>query len=235
MQVRLLAATLCLPTLVLTGCDSNESTGLGITENSTASVQFINASTTTLDVAANGAVATGNGALGFGTASACVTANAANSGLAVRETGTSTPLSGFTPAFQVGGSYTVIAYPGVGGTTLQFATVSNAYTPAAGQAGLRVFNAAGAGSNLDVYVTTPGAALGTPAANNVGSATGSSYFNVSAAGPQQIRVTNAGSQTVLLDVGNTTFTAGRNATLVISPALPGTLVLRAFVVPGCPS
>ena len=234
MQFRHLTAALLVPALVLAGCDTNESTGLVITDNNTASVQFINASAIPLDIATNGAVATGNGALGFASASTCITANVSSPGLTVRQTGTSTPLSGFTPTFQMGGNYSVIAYPGTGGA-LQFATVTNAYTPAAGQAGLRVFNAAGAASNLDVYVTSPCAPLGTPGANNVGSATGSSYFNVSATGQQQIRVTNAGSQTVLLDVGNVTFTAGRNSTLVIAPALAGSTAPRAFVVPGCPN
>jgi hypothetical protein len=230
MQVRTLAAALLVPVLALAACDSDDSTGIGGTSNN-ATVNFVNATSTSLDIATNSTVTPGNGALGYGNASSCVSANAASSGLAVRQTGTSTALPGFTPAFTAGGNYTVIAYPGTG-TAIQFTTVSNAFTPATGQGGLRVFNAAAAGSSYDVYVTAPNAALGTSNVNNLGAGSGSSYFNVSAGTAQQIRITNAGSQTVLLDVGSVSFLAGRNATLVIAPPAGGSTP-RAFLVNGC--
>ena len=233
MQFRSLAAALLAPAfaLSLAACDSDNSTGTGTGTNNNATINFVNATGTSLDIAANGTVSTGNGALSYGTSSTCMSVDATSSGLAVRQTGTSAALPGFTPAYQAGGNYTVIAYPGVG-TAIQFATVSNAFAPASGQGGLRVFNAATAGSNYDVYVTTPGAVLTTPAANNIGAGTGSSYFNVSTSAAQQIRITNAGAQTVLLDVGNQAFTSGRNATLVIAPPAGGTTP-RAFFVAGC--
>jgi hypothetical protein len=232
MQFRTLAAAALVPLLALAACDDNgDLTGTG-GSNKNATVRFINVTTTTFDIASNGSVTTGNGALGYGTSSACISADASNSGLAVRQTGTSTPLTGFTPSFTAGGNYTVLVYPGVGGTT-QFATVSNAYAPPAGQAGLRVFNAAGNGTNYDVYVTAPGAVLTTPNVNNVGFGSGSSYFNVSGTSAQQVRIMNAGSQAVLLDIGNQTFTAGTNATLVIAPPITGSTTPRAFLVQGC--
>ena len=230
MRFRTLAAALLVPTLALAACDDDgDITGIGTANNAT--VSFVNATSTSLDIAVNGAVSTGNGALGYGTTSTCMQVDATNSGLAVRQTGTSNALPGFTPAFQAGGNYTVIAYPGTGGAG-QFAIVSNAYTPATGQGGLRVFNAGAPGSNYDVYVTAPNAALGTPQANNIGVGTGSSYFSVNTGTAQQIRITNAGSQTVVLDVGSQSFTAGKNATLVIAPPAGGTAP-RAFVVSGC--
>jgi hypothetical protein len=232
MQVRSLAIGMAmLPMLALAACDSDSSVGTVGTSNN-ATVRFINATSTSLDIANAGTVATGNGALSFGTASTCMIVDATNSNLAVRQTGTSTALTGFTPSFQAGGNYTVIAYPGVGGVA-QFATVSNAFTPSAGQGGLRVFNAAGAGTNYDVYVTAPGAALGTSNVNNVGFGAGSSYFNVSGTTAQQVRITNAGSQAVVLDVGNQTFTSGANTTLVIAPSIAGSVTPRAFLVQGC--
>ena len=232
MRFRTLSAALLVSALALAACDSDNSTGLSGTSNN-ATVQFINASNTSLDIAANGTVATGNGALSYGTAGSCMSVDATNSGLAVRTTGTSTALTGFTPAFTAGGSYTVVAYPGTAGAT-QFATVSNAFTPASGQAGLRVVNVGAAGSNYDVYVAAPGAALGTSSANNVGVGTGSSYFNVSATSAQHIAVTNAGSQQVVLDFGNSnTFTAGKKSTLVITAPAPGSSSPRGFIIPGC--
>jgi hypothetical protein len=231
MQVRSLAALALVPMLALAACDSNNSLGTGGTSNN-ATVRFINATSTSLDIASGGTVATGNGALSFGTSSSCMSVDATNSGLTVRQTGTSTALTGFTPSFQAGGNYTVIAYTGTTGTG-QFAIVSNAFTPSAGQGGLRVFNAAGNGTNYDVYVTAPGAALGTSNVNNVGFGTGSSYFNVSGTAAQQVRVTNAGTQAVVLDVGNQSFTQGTNATLVIAPPLAGTVAPRACLVQGC--
>ena len=234
MQFRTLAAAALMPMLALAACDDNGNlTGIGGNDDD-ATVRFINATGTSLDIATNGTVTTGNGALSYGTSSPCITTDAANSGLTVRETGTSTALPGFTPSFAADGNYTVLIYPGTGGMT-QFATVSNAFTPTAGQAGLRVFNAAGNGTNYDVYVTAPAAALTTPNVNNVGFGSGSSYFNVGGASAQQVRITNAGSQTVLLDFGNQTFTAGTNATLVIAPPIPGSTTPRAFLVQGCPT
>ena len=232
MQVRtLVIAGAMIPALALAACDSDSSLGtVGASNNAT--VRFVNATTTSLDVASGATVATGNGALNYGTSSTCMSVDATNSNLAVRQTGTSTALTGFTPSFTAGGNYTVIAYAGAGGTT-QFATVSNAFTPTAGQGGLRVFNAAGAGTNYDVYVAAAGAALGTPNVNNIGFGTGSSYFNVNATAAQQVQVTTAGTQTVVLVAGGQSFMAGTNATLVLTPPLAGTTAPRAFLVQGC--
>src|SRR3954469_12769358 len=113
MQLRTLALTLLTSSVVLAACDDNDITG---TNANKATVQFINATAVSLDIAEGGTVATGNGALSYGTTSLCIATDATNSSLAVRQTGTSTALAGFTPAFQAGGNYSVIAYPGTGGT-----------------------------------------------------------------------------------------------------------------------
>jgi hypothetical protein len=229
MQLRTLALALVASSVTIAACGGDDVTG---TDANHATVQFINATAVSLDVAQGGTVATGNGALSYGTTSLCIVTDASNSDLAVRQTGTSTPLTGFTPAFQAGGNYSVIAYPGAPGV-IQFGTVSNAFTASAGQGGLRVFNAAGAGTSYDVYVSAPGASSATAGANNVGNGSGSSYFNVAAGTAQQVRITNAGTQTVVLDVGNRTFTPGQNVTLVITPPLAGSPEPRSFYVAGC--
>lgn len=229
MQLRTLALALVASSVTLAACGSDNVTGA---DANTATVQFINATQQSLDIAQGGVVATGNGALSYSTTSLCIVTDASNSNLAVRPTGTSTTLPGFTPAFQPGGNYSVIAYPGSPGV-IQFGTVSNAFTPSAGQGGLRVFNAAAAGTSYDVYVSAPGASSATAGANNVGYGSGSSYFNVVAGTAQQVRITNAGSQAIVLDVGNRTFTTGQNVTLVIAPPLTGSPAPRAFYVTGC--
>lgn len=230
MQLRTLALALAAASVALAACDDDDDI-TGLSANN-ATVQFINATALSLDIAQGGTVATGNGALSYGTTSTCITADATSSNLAVRQTGTSTALAGFTPTFLAGGNYSVIAYPGAGATTL-FATVSNAFTPTAGQGGLRVFNAAGAGTSYDIYIGAAGGTATTLVANNVGSGSGSSYFNVAAGSGQQVRITNAGSQAVVLDTGSRTFTSGQNVTLVIAPPTAGSTTPRAFFVVVC--
>jgi hypothetical protein len=229
MQLRTLALALVASSVAIAACGSDDVTGNNAND---ATVQFINATAVSLDVAQGGSVATGNGALSYGTTSLCIVTDATNSNLTVRTTGMSTALAGFTPAFQPGGNYSVIAYPGAPGV-IEFGTVSNAFTASAGQGGLRVFNAAGAGTSYDIYVSAPGASSATAGANNVGYGSGSSYFNVAAGTAQQVRITNAGTQSVVFDVGNRTFTPGQNVTLVLTPPLSGSPEPRAFYVTGC--
>jgi hypothetical protein len=235
MRFRTLTAALLIPMLALAACDSDD--GLlgtaGDINAGRATVQFINTTNTSLDIATDNTVNNGNAALSYGTASTCITTNATIPGIAVRITGTSTPLPGFVPTFEPGGNYTVIAYPGPLGVG-QFLTLSNAFTPLPGQAGLRVVNVGATGSSYDVYVTPPNAALGIISnANNVGVGTGSSYFNVSTAA-LQIRITNAGSRVVQLDLGSAIlFAPNTRSTLVITAPGVGLTVPRAFIMPGC--
>ena len=128
-------------------------------------------------------------------------------------------------------SYIVVAYPGFSGST-QYATISTSVAPATGQAGLRVVNlAAGAGA-FDVFVTAPGAALGPSSATGIGFGTTSGEISVTP-GSQLIRLTNTGTQTVAINAGNLTFTAGLTSVLVVAPPAIGTTALRSFFVTGC--
>jgi hypothetical protein len=229
MRFRTLSVTLLVSALALTACDSDNATGVV----NTATVQFINATSTSLDVTANGAVAAGGSALAYGVSSTCMSVDPTSSGLAVRTTGTSTVLPNFTPAFTAGGSYTVVAYVGAAGT-MQFVTLSNAFTPGSGQAGLRVVNVGPVGSSYDVYVSAPGAAAGTPSVSNVGVGTASSYFNVTGTSARHVSIMNAATQIVVADLGSSnTFTAGKRSTLVITPFGTGTTSPRAFFIVDC--
>jgi hypothetical protein len=195
-----------------------------------ATIRLANATNSALDMLQGTTVLTGSGNVAFGTNSACSSVNAATPGLSVQLTGTTTALPGFAPVLAVGNTYTIVAYPNA--AAVQFATLLNTFTPAAGQAGLRVFNATGAAPGLDVFVTTVGGALVTPTFTNAVTGVASAFVSVPA-GSSQIRLTSTGLTVVLLDFGAQTLTAGQNATLVIAPPAVGSTTLRAFLVPAC--
>jgi hypothetical protein len=195
-----------------------------------ATIRLANATNTGLDVLQGTTVLSGASNIAFGASSSCSSVNAATPGLTVRQTGTTTALPGFTPTLAVGNRYTIIAYPNA--TGVSFATLTNTFTPTAGQAGLRVFNASGGATGLDVFVTASGAPLTTATVSNAANGAATSFVSVPA-GSQQIRVTGTGLTTVLLDMGSQSLTAGQNATLVIAPPAAGSTTLRAFLVPAC--
>ncbi len=196
-----------------------------------AKIRLANATATPLNLLQNGTALTGASSIAFGASSSCSSVNAATPLLSVTQAGSTTALTGFAPALTAGNSFNFVAYPNAAGA-VQFATLSNTYTPTAGQAGLRVFNATSSAAGYDVFVTAAGAALGTATTSNTLAGASSSFVSVPA-GASQVRVTGTGSTTVLLDAGAQTFTAGQNATLIIAPPAVGTTVPRAFLVSGC--
>jgi hypothetical protein len=196
-----------------------------------ATVSLANATSSTLNLMENGVALTNGSALAFGASSSCTSVPAATPGLSVTQGSSTTGLTGFSPALTAGTSYTIIAYP-VATSGTSFATLNNTFAPASGQAGLRVFNATSATTAFDVYATAPGAALGTATAANVAAGASSSFVSVPA-GATEIRLTNTGSASVLLDLGSLTLTAGKNLTLVIAPPVAGSTAPRAFLVTGC--
>ncbi|HVX40681.1 MAG TPA: DUF4382 domain-containing protein [Gemmatimonadaceae bacterium] len=197
-----------------------------------ATIKFVNATESTLNLLQSGTALTGASNLAFGQSSSCTSVNAATPALSVVTAGSTTALPGFSTTLAAGNSFDIIAYPNATGG-VSFATVGNAFTPTSGQAGLRVFNATSATTGYDVYLTSVGAPLGSTATvSNVLAGNGSAFVSVPA-GAQQIRLTSTGGTTVLLDLGSQTFTAGQNATLVVAPPAAGSLSPRAFVVTGC--
>jgi hypothetical protein len=241
MHARTLAVTALLTAFVSLGaCSSDNTLGLGVAGGtggdtlSNARVRIANATATSFDVASNGVVFAGNAGIGFGLSSNCTPTNALTPGLSVRVAGTLTPVPGLATSYQSGVSYTVIAYSNAVGTT-QFATAADLFTPLAGQSALRVFNAGATGTSYDVYVTDPGESLAAaaPTFNNVTGGTFTTFANVSAGTLRQMRITNAGFKTLLLDIGSTALIAGQNLTLVIAPPAAGASTLRSFFVTGC--
>lgn len=198
---------------------------------SNSNVRLANATDAGLDLLRNGSVLPGASDITFGTSSACSSVNATTPSLAVVPTGTTTPLAGFSPTLTAGHPFTFVAYPGTG-TTVQFATVEQPI-PVVGQQGLLVFNATSVSTAFDVYVTAPGAPLGTATVSNVAAGMASTSAVNVPAGSSQIRLTATGSTTVLLDAGTQTFAAGENTMLIIAPPAANTTAPRVFLVGGC--
>ena len=218
-----------IPLVILAGaCDDNDDDVTGIGTN-TATVRFINATNANIDVSNAGTVATGNGNLGFGVSSSCMTVNTSGTGLVFNQAGTTTAIPGFTSTLTSGGNYTVIAYPGAGATGTQFVTFNNAgFTANTGQAGLRIVNAASGTGSL--VALGNGTALG--AGTGVAFGTAGGFMSVNA-GTQAITFNTGTGTTTVANAGNLTFTAGQNYTLVIAPPATGSTTLRTFLVTGC--
>jgi hypothetical protein len=244
MRAHTLAIALLASIPVLASCDTatgplrlgvaGSVAGGGDTVN-VARIRFVNATATSaFDVVQGGIISTGNTALGFGMSSKCVTVAAQSPVLDVRATGTSVTVPGFNLTLQGAGRYTIVAFTDVTGAT-RFVTLFNSFSTLNGQSGFTVFNAVSTGIAYDVYVTPPGVPLSTttPVAAAVLGGVNSPFVGVDATTQQQIRITTANAQTVVLDLGNVTFVPDVNTVLVIAPPLPGTSTLRAFLVAGC--
>lgn len=203
-------------------------TNLALTNSN---VRLANATDGALDLLRSGSALPGASNVTFGTSSACNSVNVTTPSLAVVPTTTATPLPGFSPTLTAGHPFTFVAYPG-SGSTVQFATIEQA-VPVSGQQGLRVFNATSMTTPVDVYVTAPGAALGSATVSNVAAGTTSASTVSVPAGSAEIRLTATGSTTVLLDAGTQIFGAGQNTMLIIAPPAVNTTAPRAFLVAGC--
>ena len=232
MRTRNFVVAALTPLFALAACDTVELVEPGGTPTTggTATVRFVNATGTGLDIAQSGVVGTGMSNITYGGSTSCFTVNANSPALSVRNTGTTTALSGLTTNFASNGSYTVLAYPDASGTT-RFAVLPNVYTPATGQAGLRVFNATT--GTYDIYTAALGGSFVTPSATAVAAGSTSNFFNVTPGTGAQLRISNAGTTTSALTLNNLTWTAGQTQTLVIAPPVAGSTTLRTFLVSGC--
>lgn len=221
-----------LPLLILAGaCDDDDDDDLTGVGSGTATVRFVNATNTNIDVRNAGTIGTGN--VGYGTSSTCMTVNTSNTsgtGLTFNQAGTTTVIPGFTQNFTANGNYTVVAYPGTGTTGTQFLTISNSgFTPNSGQAGLRIVNAAAGSGNL--VALSGGTALG--GQTGVAFGTAGSPININAGSQTLTFNTGTGTATVPTTATTVTAVAGQTYTLVIAPAAAGTTLLRTFFVTGC--
>jgi hypothetical protein len=185
-----------------------------------------------VDVLADGAVAVS--ALTFGNKSAYASLSAAAHTITVRATGQTAALLAATPTVAVNTDYTFVAAGRLGATTgptPRLIAITDAATPAAGQASIRVVHASPAAGNVDVYATAPGAdiATATPVLTNVAFGAVAAPLNV-AAGTYRFRVTPAGTKTVAIDVNNVAVTAGKFVAVAVGDNAPITGAASAFSI-----
>jgi hypothetical protein len=220
------AFALCCVTLA--GCGTGSRLLATAGAGDAATVRLVNASAGALDLAVGGSVSTAHANIGPGSSVACfAVADPTAPGLAVRQAGSTTDLSGFGPLLASGGRFTLLAYPGSTGG-IQFATLATTNTAVlSGRSTLRVFDGSVGLGAVDVYVSAPGTALGTPRVLGLTLGNATTALDV-AAGATVVRLTNSGTVTVVFDSGTQTLEAGKSYTLVITSATPA-----AVLVPDC--
>jgi len=206
------------------------------TAQANTTVRFFNAvSTLALDIAQNGTVISGTGNIPFGSASTCMRVNDANPQLSIRAAGTTTDLTGFTPSFSAGNTYTVLV-TGTAAAAPVFTTLDDQFTPSgANTAGVRIVNATtGAGTGTwDIYVN-PSATLGTPNAIAIARNSASPFLVVPSGQTNTLRLTNAGQTDRLQDIAVPSLASGTATTIVVTdPVAAGGTALDAFTLPAC--
>jgi hypothetical protein len=232
-----LAAT----SIVLVGCDDDDDDGL-TTVQPTALVRVVNASSTTST--ADVFVGTQSTALGTGIAAGsastnCLAVPAGTQSLNFRQGGGTTNVATGTPFnFVSGQRYTaILTGTGTGTDTRQVVVLTDqdVTAPAAGQNAIRFFNATGTTGNI--YVTAPGATLGTANQTGLTSGTattgGTGGFSTFPTGSTQVRVFPTGAATTGTPTVNftiPTLTGNRVATVVLTGGAAGA---QAFVVTPC--
>lgn len=129
-------------------------------------------------------------------------------------TGSQTPLIQSALPVAQGTDYTLLAVNRLASIQALVLTDDNS-APAAGQAKLRIIHAAPSAPAIDVYATAPGADLAsaTPQIGGLAFRSASTYLSV-AAGDYRVRVTQAGTKTVLFDSGTLPLGAGVIRTIV---------------------
>jgi hypothetical protein len=136
----------------------------------------------------------------------------------------------FAPDLVPGASYLLVVFRDTTGR-FRVVTLPTRFVAAAGQSGLRVFNATGLAAGLDVSVGAVGAALGPARFIDVLGDSLSAFVDLPA-GLSRIRITRHGSSGTLLDIPPQDLPAGERFTLVLL-SVRGLPVPRFFIVPSC--
>jgi hypothetical protein len=199
-----------------------------------ATVRLVNAmpDVTSLSFAANGASL--GAPVAFRGYSGCSSVAMGNTTFAYRETGDSTTLVRTDSVTLVSGrKYTLIATGSAAAPS--YMTLADTFSsPAVNHSRLRVVNAIVNAGPVDVYVSTIGAPLGTPNQSNVDVNTAHPFLDVPAGGGEQVRLTMAGTATVIATASPLTFGAGQSQTVVFTAPPTGGGTNTFFLVPGCP-
>ena len=193
-------------------------------------VQFINAAPRYGAAYLNVDTATAVQGIAYGTGQAAyVAALSTPRQFTVRNTGDTTTVASAQLPIADQTVYTMIlTQHSVGGGLLVYRdTVS---TPPSNQIGLRVVNAAPSAGNVDVYVTDSDTSLTTPNATNVPFEGSSVYVNVPT-GTVHVRITTAGTKTVLLDADASQLLIGQVRTILVIDAPGGGTPLSWLAIP----
>ena len=220
MSLRPALAIALLTCAALAACESRLTT-VAVAGGNGAMVRLVNASSSKLDLVVNGAVASGNRALPFGISSSCTIVDVTSDSVAVRVTDSTTTIP-FTRSFAVGGKYLLIAYPNANGA-VQTSTVTQDSNLVSLRSELAVFEGVPSTvtGNYDVYITPPAEALVTPTSRNLSFGFGTPFFDVLPRATQ-VRLTNAGTQSAVIDAG--TFTLAANTVYLLAVVLPNPIL-----------
>jgi hypothetical protein len=225
MSLRRVLAVALLQCVVLAACETRNGIVVAGAGGNGATVRLINATSSRLDLVVNGVAASGNRALPFGVSSSCTNVDVASGTVAVRVADSTTNLP-FTPTLAAGGRYLVLAYPDAEGA-IQLSTVTQDSNLVSIRSELAVFEGVPSTvtGNYDVYITAPAAALTTPDFRNLSFGFGTPFFDVPPRATQ-VRLTNAGTQNVVIDAGS--FTLAANTVHLLAVVLP-----TPFLATGC--
>lgn len=133
--------------------------------------------------------------------------------------GTETVAISATLPLEEGTSTTVLA-TSLAATIQPLVLVDDRTPPGPGRAKVRIVHGAPSAPTVDVYITAPGAALGSPTLTAVPFTGSSDYLQVPA-GDYRVRVTVTGTQTVAIDTGTLTVPAGAVLTAIAVDAVGG--------------
>lgn len=204
--------------LVLAACSDDDGTG----PDPKSRLRLVHAAPGTNAVALRRGSETLVASTAYGAAPAAyVQSDAGAASLAVRLVGGTADLATLSPTLKANDDYTLLLVKRAAGPALVALSDTNA-APAAGKAKLRIVHAAAAAGNLDVYVTAPDADIAainpTVAALQPDKAT---TYQVIDAANRRVRLTTAGTKTVVLDVNPVALTAGQVKTVVAVEAAAG--------------
>lgn len=223
--------TLAFALVAVLGCDvGSRIPGVGGGADDVL-LRIVNATDVTLDLTSNGQLVGGSGHVTPGTTSACIRIDASTTTLGLRETGAVSDIGSFVPTLTPRTSYTVIPFISDDGSIQTF-TLTDAYVPTSGLAGLRIVDIAPGLGSLDVYVTPRDGPLGVPSTASIGFGSNTGFFDVNP-GTNTVRFTTATTSTIVFDAGPITVLPGSLSTLVLSQPGGAAATPVATLVPAC--
>lgn len=211
----------------IAGCKLDNALGPGSNQ---AVIQFINAAPryATVDLFVDGTDALAGMPYGQGS-SLRVTALTTPRQFMVRSKPDTTTLASSSFIVAMQSTYAVILTQRATGAGL-IVLPDTVSAPPANQVGLRIVNAAPSAGAVDVYITGADSTLATPVATNILYEGVMNYYNAPT-GTVRLRLTAAGTKTVLLDVDASALISGQVRTIVIADSPGGGTPLTWLGVP----